>query len=95
MILVFLSPPEPPESSYSDTDSNNMLAAVSTLRQLAHQVWGSVKCNSGSTVAGATCLIAGASGVAPAGGICFPGKISIVTGALSDVEALHRKGIAQ
>jgi hypothetical protein len=30
VILVFLSPPEPPETLYSDTDSNNMLVMVST-----------------------------------------------------------------
>jgi hypothetical protein len=32
MILVFLSPLEPPKTSYSDIDSNNMLATILTLR---------------------------------------------------------------
>ena len=43
MIFVFLSPPEPLETPYSDTDSNNMLAAVSTPRHLPpppHGVFG-------------------------------------------------------
>jgi hypothetical protein len=76
VILVFLSPPEPPETPYSDTDLNNMLAMVSTLRQLARQVGGSVKRDSGSTVAGATRLVARASGTAPDGGVHFPGEFS-------------------
>ena len=35
MILVFLSPPEPLETSYSNTDLNNMLVVVSTPRHQA------------------------------------------------------------
>ena len=74
MILVFLSPPEPLETPYSDTDSNNMLVIVLTPRQLERQVGGSVKCDSSSTVAGATRLVTGASGTAPDGGVRFPGE---------------------
>jgi len=61
VILVFLRPPEPPETPYTHTDSNNMLAAVSTLRQLARQVGGSVKCDSGSCE-WRQALVSGASG---------------------------------
>jgi hypothetical protein len=32
MILMFLSPPEPPQILYSETDSNSMLAMVLTPR---------------------------------------------------------------
>jgi hypothetical protein len=54
MIIVFLSPTEPLETPYSDTGSNNMLAAVLTPRQLARPIGGSVKYNSGSMMAEAT-----------------------------------------
>ena len=80
IILVFLSPPEPPKTPYSDTDSNNMLPTVLTPRQLARQVGGSIKCDSGSTVAGTTRLITEASGTTLDGGVRFPSKFSIVTG---------------
>jgi hypothetical protein len=83
VILVFLSPPEPLEISCSDTDSNNMPAAVPILRQLARQVGGSVKCNSISMVAGATRLIAEASGTAPDGSVRFLGEFSIIVGAFA------------
>jgi hypothetical protein len=95
VILVFLSPPEPPETPYSDTDSNNMHAAVSTPRQLARQIGGSVKCDCGSTVAEATRLVAGASGATLDGGIRFPGTISVTVGASTDAEAPHAKGLAR
>jgi len=45
-----------------------MFAVVPTPRQLARQVEGSVKYDFGSTVAGATCLVAGESGTALDGG---------------------------
>ena len=75
MILVFLSPPEPPETPYSDTDSNNMLAMVWTQRQLTRQVGGSVNYDSSSTVAEASRLVTGASGTTLDGGVRFPGDI--------------------
>ena len=78
VILVFLSPPEPPETPYSDTDSNNMLAMVLTPRQLARQVGGSVKCDSGSMVARATCLVVGAGGIVLDDGVHFHGEFSIM-----------------
>jgi hypothetical protein len=80
---VFLSLLEPPETSYYDTDSNNMFAVVLTPRQLACQVGGSVKCDFGSTMARATCPVAGASGVAPDGGVCFHGEFSVVVDAFA------------
>ena len=58
-----------------------MLATVLTPRQLARQVWGSVKCDSGSMVAGATCLAAGASGTAPDRVVRFPSEFFITAGA--------------
>jgi hypothetical protein len=60
-----------------------MLVAVSTLRQLARPVGGSVKCDSGSTVTGATCLIVKASGAALDGGIRFPDEFSVMVGAFA------------
>ena len=80
VILAFLSPHEPSETLYSDTDSNNMLAVVLTPRQLARQEGGSVKCDSGSTMAGATRLITGASGTTPDSGVRFLGEFSIMAG---------------
>ena len=63
-----------------------MLAVVSTPRQLVHQVGGSIKCDSGSMVAGATRLIAGASDTAPDGGVRFPGEFSVIVGAFALVQ---------
>ena len=60
-----------------------MLAVVLTPRQLVRQVGGSVKCDSGSMVAGATRLVARASGIAPDGGLRFPGEFSIMAGAFA------------
>ena len=60
-----------------------MLAMVSTLRQLVRQVGGSVKCDSGSMVVGATRLIAGASGTAQDSGVRFPGEFSIMIDAFA------------
>jgi hypothetical protein len=94
MILVFLSPPEPPETSYSETDSNNMLVAVSTLRQLARPVGSSVKCDSGSTVAGATCLIVKASGAALDSGVRFPDEFSVMVGAFALGQVLNFGSLA-
>jgi hypothetical protein len=56
---------------------------------------GSVKCDSSSMMAGATRLIAKASGIALDGDVRFPSKISIVAGALSIAEAPHAKGLAR
>jgi hypothetical protein len=89
VILVFLSPPEPPETSYSDTDLNNMLAVVSTPQQLARQVGGSVKCDSGSTVAEATRLIVRASGTTLDCGVCFPSESFIATSAYASSQVLR------
>ena len=71
-----------------------MLAIVSTLRQLAHQVGGSVKCDLGSTVAGATCLIAGASNIALDGGVCFPSKFFIIADAFALGQVLNFGSLA-
>jgi hypothetical protein len=60
-----------------------MLAMVLTLRQLARQVGGSVKCDSGSMVAGATCIITGASAIVLDGGVHFPGTFFITTDAFA------------
>ena len=83
VILVFLSPPEPSETPYSGTDSNKILGVVSTPRQLARQVGGSVKCDFNSMVARATRLIARASGTTPDGGVRFPDEFSITADAFA------------
>jgi hypothetical protein len=46
-------------------------------------------------MAGATRLIAKASGIALDGDVRFPSKISIMAGALSIAEAPHAKGLAR
>ena len=71
-----------------------MLAVVLTPRQLVHQVGGSVKCDSGSTVAGATRLIAIASGTAPDGGVYFPGEFFIIAGAFAPGQVLNFGSLA-
>ena len=60
-----------------------MLAVVPTPGQLARQVGGSVKCDSGSTMAGATRLIAKASGTTLYGGVCISGEFFIIAGAFA------------
>ena len=94
VILVFLSQPEPSETPYYYTNSNNMLTLVSTLRQLARQVGGSVKCNSDSTVAGAMRLIAGASGTAPNGSVRFLDEFSVAVGAFALGQVLNFGSLA-
>ena len=89
MILVFLSPPEPPETPYSNTNSNNVLVEVWTPGHLVRLVGGTVKCDSSSTVAGATCLIAGASGTTPNGGVRFPFEFSIMVGSFALGQVLN------
>ena len=71
-----------------------MLAVVSTPRQPVRQVRERIKCDSCSTVARATHLIAGASGVAPDGGICFPGKFSIMASAFALDQVLNFGSLA-
>jgi len=44
------------------------------------QVGGSIKCDLGSTMGEATCLIAGASGTALDGGVRFLGEFFITAG---------------
>jgi hypothetical protein len=60
-----------------------MLAAVLTPRQLARQVGERIKCDSGSTVAGATRLVAGTSGATLDGGIHFPIKFFVMADAFA------------
>jgi hypothetical protein len=60
-----------------------MLAVDLTPQQLARQVGGSVKCDSGSTVARATHLINRAGGTALDGGVRFPSELSILAGAFA------------
>ena len=83
MILVFLSPPEPPETRTLTLTQTTMLAVVLTPRQLARQVGGSIRCDSRSIVAGATRLIAEASGTALDDGVRFPGEFFITAGAFA------------
>ena len=94
MILMFLSPLEPPETRPLTLIPITMLAVVSTPRQLARQVGDSVKCDSGSTVVGATRLITRASGTAPNGGVCFPGEFSVVAGTFAPGQVLNFGSLA-
>jgi hypothetical protein len=64
-----------------------MLAVVPTPRQLACQVGGSVKCDSGFTVAGA-------SGATPDDGVRFPGEFSIMAGAFAPGQVLNFGSLA-
>jgi hypothetical protein len=91
---VFLSPPEPSETSYSDTDSNNMLAAILTSRQLVRQVEGNVKCDSGSTVARATRLIARASDASPDDGVHFHSEFLVTVIAFTLGQVLNFGSLA-
>jgi hypothetical protein len=47
------------------------------------KVGGSIKCDSGSTMAGATHLVVGASGTAPNGGVHFPDKFFVIASAFA------------
>ena len=53
------------------------------------QVGGSIKCDSSSTVAGATRLVAEASDAAPDGGVRFPGEFSVAAGAFAPGQVLN------
>jgi hypothetical protein len=59
-----------------------MFVMVLTPRQLACQVEDSIKCDSGSTMARATCLNTGASGTTLDGGVHFP-EFSITVSAFA------------
>jgi hypothetical protein len=58
------------------------------------QVEGSVKCDSGSTVAGGTRLVAGASGIAPDDYVRFPGEFFITTSTFALVQVLNFGSLA-
>jgi hypothetical protein len=62
---------------YSDTDSYNNACRRSDPTIASAPGRGSVKCDLGSTVAEATCLIARASSTALDGGVRFPGEFII------------------
>jgi hypothetical protein len=68
------------EDIYSNTDLNNNAYHGSNPTQPTCQVGGSVKCDSGSTVAGATRLVAEASGTALDDGVRFPSEFFITAG---------------
>jgi hypothetical protein len=86
--------PKLPETQYSDINSNNMLALVLTPRQLACQVAGSVKCDFGFTMAGATRLIARASSTALDSGVRFPSKFSVAADAFTLGQVLNFGSLA-
>jgi hypothetical protein len=71
-----------------------MLVAVSTPRQLVRQVGEHVKCDSGSTVAGATCLVTRASGAALDGGVRFPDEFFITADAFVTGQVLNFGSLA-
>jgi hypothetical protein len=66
-----------------------MLATVLTPLQLACQVGGSVKCDSGSTVAGATRLVTGASDTVPDDGVRFSSEFSVTVVAFALGQVLN------
>jgi hypothetical protein len=94
VILMFLSPPEPPKTCTLTPTRTTILATVLTPRQLAHQVGGYVKCDSGSIVARATRLITGASGTAPDGGVRFLGEFFIIATAFALGQVLNFGNLA-
>jgi hypothetical protein len=55
---------------------------------------GSVKCDSGSTVAGATHHVTGASGTAPDDGVRFLGEFSVTAGACASGQVLNFGSLA-
>ena len=71
-----------------------MLAVVLTLRQLACQVGERIKCDSSSTVAGATRLVTGASGTALDGGVRFPDEFFITASAFALGQVLNFGSLA-
>ena len=71
------------EDPYSDTNSNNYACRGSNPTTGNMLGRGSVKSDLGSTVAGATRLVARASGTTLDGGIRFPGDFSVMTGAFA------------
>jgi hypothetical protein len=71
-----------------------MLVMVLTPRHLAHQVGGSVKCDSSSTIVGATHLITGASGATPDDGIRFPSEFSVAIDAHTLGQVLRFRSLA-
>jgi hypothetical protein len=71
-----------------------MLDMILTPRQLVRQVGSSVKCDLGSTMAGATRLIAGASNTTPYGGVRFPGEFFITASAFALGQVLHFGSLA-
>ena len=71
-----------------------MLAVVMTPRQLACQVGGSIKCDSGSMVAGATRLVARASGTASDSSVRFPSEFFIMAGTFTLGQVLNFGSLA-
>jgi hypothetical protein len=71
-----------------------VLAVVPTPQQLVRQVEGSVKCDSGSTVAGATRLITGASGAVLDSNVRFPGEFFTTAGAFALGQILNFGSLA-
>ena len=94
MILVFLSPPKPSETRTLTPTQTTMLVVVLTPQQLARQVGGSVKCDSGSTVPEASCLIVGASGTVLAGSVRFLNEFSIMVSAFAPGQVLNFGSLA-
>ena len=70
-----------------------MLATISTSRQLARQVGGNVKCDSGSTVAGATRFVAGVGDATLDGGVRFPDEFSVMAGAFTPGQVLNFRSL--
>jgi hypothetical protein len=75
--------------SYSDTNSNNYARHDVDPTTAGMPGRGSVKCNSGSTVAGATRLVNGASDTVLDGGVRFPGEFSVTAGAFTLGQVLN------
>jgi hypothetical protein len=79
---------------YSDTDSNNNACRSSNPTIASELGRGSVKCDLGSTVAEATCLIARASSTTPDGGVRFRGEFYIIAGTFTLGQVLNFGNLA-
>ena len=79
---------------YSDIDLNNNACRSSDPTTAGMPSRGSVKCDSGAMVAGATCLITGASGTTPDCGVCFPCVFFITTDAFAPGQVLNFGSLA-
>jgi len=71
-----------------------MLATATSLRQLVREVGERVKCDHGSTVAGATRLVTGPGDAALEGDVRLPSEVSVAAGAFAHEQVLNFGSLA-